>query len=243
MTVEPTLLLVHGAWGGGWNWDPMLEPLHERGVHVDVIERLPSAGTDPAKLGDLASDAEHVRARLDDSSGPVVLCGFSYGGMVITEVADHTAISHSIYLAAFWPPEGKSLLDLALAGGETLPSWIVDCADGSLAITDDLEVARQALAGDLSPDDAASIQEQCVFQSAAAFAAPSSAPPRTHPVTYVLCTEDEAIPTPAQEAMSTAADSTIRIQSAHMVQFSCTEELADALAGVVVGGHSGAPAA
>ena len=175
--------------------------------------------------------------------GPVVLCGFSYGGMVITEVADHPAISHSIYVAAFWPPKGSSLLDLALAGGDEMPAWIVDREDGSLALTEDRELARQALGADLDPDTAATIREKSVLQSAAAFQAPSSAPPRSHPVTYVLCTEDEAVPTPAQEAMSAAADSTIRIKSAHFVQFSQPEELADALAGVVVGGPTGAPAA
>jgi pimeloyl-ACP methyl ester carboxylesterase len=240
MSETPTLLLVHGAWGGGWHWDPVLEPLRERGVRYEVIERLPSAGTDAAGLGDLAADAEHARARLDKVGGPVVLCGFSYGGMVITEVADHPAISHSIYVAAFWPPKGKSLRDL---GGDTLPPWIVDREDGSLAITDDREVARKALGADIDPDGFAPVREKCVLQSAASFEAPSSAPARSHPVTYVLCTEDEAVPVPAQEAMAASADSTIRIESAHFVQFSRTEELANALAGVVVGGPAGAPAA
>jgi pimeloyl-ACP methyl ester carboxylesterase len=235
MSEEPTLLLVHGAWGGDWNWEPVLQPLRERGVHVDAIDQLPSAGTDVAKLGDLAADADYVRARLDEADGPVVLCGFSYGGMVITEVADHPAIAHSIYVAAFWPPEGTSLLDLALAGGNEMPAWIVDRGDGSLAITDDLAVARQALAADTDPESFASLYERCVLQSAATFAAPSSAPARTHPVTYVVCTADEAVPTPAQEAMSAAADNVIRIDSAHFPQFSCTEELADVLAGVVAG--------
>ena len=205
--------------------------------------RLPSAGTEPGGLGDLAADADYVRARLDEAGSPVVLCGFSYGGMVITEVADHPAITHSIYVAAFWPPRGQSLLDLALAGEEELPPWIVDRGDGSLAITDDLELARQALAADLDLDAVARVREECVVQSAAAFAAPSSAPDRSHPVTYVLCTEDEAVPVPAQEAMSAAADNTIRIKSAHFVQFSRSEELADALAGVVAGDPTGVPLA
>jgi pimeloyl-ACP methyl ester carboxylesterase len=206
-----------------------------------MIERLPSAGTAASGLGDLRADAEHVRARLANAEGPIVVCGHSYGGMVITEVADHPAISHSIYLAAFWPGKGQSLLDLV--GEGPLPDWIVDRGDGSLAITDDFERARQALFADLDLDRAEWAHRQFVLQAASSFAALSSAPARSHPVTYVLCTNDEAIPPAAQEAMSAPADGIVRMQSAHCPQLSRPEELADVLAGVVVGGHAGAPAA
>jgi pimeloyl-ACP methyl ester carboxylesterase len=236
MTEASTLLLVHGAWSGGWIWEPILDPLRERGVRFEVIEQLPSAGTDAAELGDLDADAEHVRARLDDAAGPVVLCGHSYGGMVITEVADHPAISHSIYLAAFWPPKGQSLLDLF--GAETLPEWIVAREDGSLSLVDDTELVRQALFADLDPDRAAQAHDQLVLQSASSFESKSSAPPRSHPVTYLVCAEDQAVPVPAQEAMATAADRALRIQSAHCPQLSHLDGLADALASVVGGSQA-----
>jgi pimeloyl-ACP methyl ester carboxylesterase len=241
MTEAPILLLVHGAWGGRWSWEPVLGPLRERSVEVDVIERLPSAGTDSAGLRDLGADGQHVRARLDEAAGPVVLCGHSYGGMVITEVADHPAISHSIYLAAFWPPKGNSLLDVF--GEEELPEWIVDRRDGSLAITDDLDLAHQVMFADVDADRAAEFHQQFVLQSAAAFESKSSAPARSHPVTYVVCTEDECVPVAAQEAMAAPADRTIRMQSAHFPQLSHPEELAEALVGVVIGGRAGTPAA
>ncbi|MBA3261232.1 MAG: alpha/beta hydrolase [Thermoleophilaceae bacterium] len=222
-------------------WEPALGPLRERGVRVEVIERLPSAGIDAGGLGDLRADAEHVRARLAEIAAPVVLCGHSYGGMVITELADHPAIGHSVYLAAFWPGEGQSLNDFL--GDGPLPAWIVDRGNGSLAVTDDVQELRQALFADLDPDRAAQAHEQMVLQSAASFLAPSGAPTRSHPTTYVLCTEDQAIPLAAQEAMSAAADHTVRLQSAHCPQLSHPEALADVLAGVVVSGPAGAPAA
>ena len=68
---------------------------------MTVVDQLPSAGTDPTSLGDLTADADHVLDTLDD---PVVLVGHSYGGMVITELADHTKVRHSVYLAAFGVP-------------------------------------------------------------------------------------------------------------------------------------------
>jgi pimeloyl-ACP methyl ester carboxylesterase len=232
---RPTLLLVHGAWSAAWMWEPVLGPLREQGVSVEAIDRLPSAGEDPAQLADLSADAQRVRERTADIGGPVALCGHSYGGMVVTELADHPAVSRTIYLAAFWPAAGQSALDLAGIGNGPLPDWIVDRGDGSLMITEDVERARQALFADLDADRAAEAHRQFVLQSAASFASASTARARSHPTTYILCTEDEAIPIEAQEAMSASADSTIRLQSAHCPQLSQPRELAQALAGALVG--------
>jgi pimeloyl-ACP methyl ester carboxylesterase len=234
---QPTLLLVHGAWAGAWIWEPALDPLRQRGVRVEVIERLPSAGTDPSTLGDLGDDAEHVRARVDQIAGPVVLCGHSYGGMVITELADHPTVTHCVYLAAFWPGEGQSVTDLL--GGGPLPDWVVDCGDGSFAVSKDVEAVRQALFADLGPDRPADAHARMVLQSAASSFAPSSALSRAHPTTYVLCSEDQALPLDAQEAMAAAADHTVRLYSAHCAQLSSPEQLADVLAETVVGSPAG----
>lgn len=230
MTQGRTLLLVHGAWCGGWVWEPLLRPLRDRGVRVDAIQQLPSAGPDADQLADLRADVEHVRARLSELGGPVVLCGHSYAGIVMTELADHPAIDCSVYLTAFWPGEGQSLLDLV--GGQP-PDWIVADDERALAITHDVEKACQALLTDLDADSAARTHERLVLQSAASFSAPSRAPARSHPSTYVKCTEDQCIPLALQEAMSSRADDVVDLQSAHFAQLSHPQELADLLAEVV----------
>jgi pimeloyl-ACP methyl ester carboxylesterase len=232
-----TLLLVHGAWCGDWVWKPLREALAERGVRVEVIEQLPSAGPDASGLGDLRADVECVRSRLAELSGSVVVCGHSYAGVVLSGLADHPAIEGSVYLSAFWPAEGQSLFDLV--GGQP-PDWIVPRDDGSLAITDDAARAHHVLFGDLDAEEAGRAHERLVLQSAASFLAPSSAPIRSHPVTYVLCSEDQAIPVGLQEAMATAADDVLRLHSAHFAQLSHPEELAGMLAGVV--GRTGSAA-
>jgi pimeloyl-ACP methyl ester carboxylesterase len=227
-----TLLLVHGAWSGGWPWEPVLGPLRERGLSVQVIEQLPSGGIDAAELADLSADVEYARARLAEITGPVVLCGHSYGGMVITEFADYPAAAHSVYVTAFWPGEGQSLTDLVAAAPTALTGWIVVREDGSLAVTNDVARAHQALFADLDSDHAARVHERLVLQSATSFTAPSNAPARSHPTTYVLCTGDQAISLAAQEAMSAAADTTVQLHSAHYPQLSQPAVLADVLAGV-----------
>jgi pimeloyl-ACP methyl ester carboxylesterase len=238
---EATLLLVHGAFDGGWVWEPVLDPLRRRGLCVEVIERLPSAGTDPAALGDLGDDAEHVRERVDRNAGPVVLCGHSYGGMVITQLADHPAVTHSVYLAALWPGEGQSVTDLL--GGGALPNWVVDRGDGSFAVSEDIEAVRQALFADLDPERAADAHARMVLQSAASALAPSGGPSRLHPTTYVLCSEDKVLPLELQEEMAAAADHTVRLYSAHCPQLSSPERLADVLAETVVASTAGRPVA
>ena len=91
-----SFLLVHGACGGGWVWDDVAERLEKAGHCVRVVERLPSTGTDPGSLHDLTADAHCVRQVLDTIDEPVVLVGHSYGGMVITELADHPKVRHSV---------------------------------------------------------------------------------------------------------------------------------------------------
>ena len=239
MTQGSTLLLVHGAWCGGWVWEPLLAELQERGVRAEVIEQLPSAGPDAAALGGLDADVEHVRARLSELGGPVVVCGHSYAGVVMTELADHPSIARSVYLAAFWPTDGQSLLELV--GGQP-PPWIDLRDDGSLAITGDAERARDALFADLGADDAARTSERLVLQSAASFVAPCGAPARSHPCTYVLCSEDGAVPPALQEMMSAPADDVVRLRCAHFAQLSQPAQLADLLAALVAEPLAGAAA-
>ncbi len=227
---DSTLLLVHGAWCGAWVWEPLREALSDRGVCVEVIEQLPSAGADASRLGDLRADVDCVRARLTGLGGSVVMCGHSYAGVVMSELSDHPAIERSVYLSAFWPAEGQSLFDLV--GGQP-PDWIAPRDDGSLAITDDAARAREVLFGDLDAEEAARAHVRLVLQSAASFLAPCSTPIRAHPVTYVLCSQDQAIPVGLQEAMAAPADDVLRLHSAHFAQLSHPDELAGMLAGVL----------
>jgi pimeloyl-ACP methyl ester carboxylesterase len=160
--------------------------------------------------------------------------------MVITQLADHPAVTHSVYLAALWPGEGQSASDLL---GGALSNWVVDRGDGSLAVSEDAEAVRQALLADLDPDRAADAHARMVLQSAASAFAPSGGQARLHPTTYVLCSEDKVLPLESQEAMAAAADHTVRLYSAHCPQLSSPEQLADVLAETVVGSPSGRPVA
>ncbi|GJF05529.1 alpha/beta fold hydrolase [Pseudonocardia sp. D17] len=219
-------VLVHGGFVGGWYWDDVAGLLEKAGHQVDVVEQLPSAGRDPAALGGLAEDVAVVRRHVESAGEPVVLVGHSYAGMLLTELADHPDVAHSVYLAAAWPARGQSMVDLF--GGE-LPSWLVAEPDGTARAVDDLELVRQTLCADVEKDRAEAELRRMVSQSAASVSTPSAAPDRTHPVTYIVCENDQALPPPVQEQWAAAADHVERLASSHQPMASMPDELAAVL--------------
>jgi pimeloyl-ACP methyl ester carboxylesterase len=220
-------VLVHGAFVGGSYWGDVAARLKKEGHRVDVVEQLPSAGTDAEALGDLETDTDLVRQIVESVGAPVVLVGHSYGGMVLTELADHPAVGHAVYLAAFWPTRGQSVFDLL--GGGPLPDWMLRHDNGTLELTDNLEIRRQVECGDVDPERASENLRRMVPQSVSSFETPSSAPERRHPTTYIITEQDQAVPPPAQEQWATAADTVVRLPSAHQPMLSMPDRLANVL--------------
>ena len=109
-----TLIFVHGACvrDADWWWSQMTQPLGKLGV-PSVAVALPSCGESGDTLGDLYDDVHACRQAIARVDGPVVLCGHSYGGCVITGVADRLPdrIGALVYLDAFVPENGKALID------------------------------------------------------------------------------------------------------------------------------------
>jgi pimeloyl-ACP methyl ester carboxylesterase len=220
-------VLVHGGFVGGWYWSEVADRLRRAGHRVEVVEQLPSGGTDPAALGDLAADAEAVTQAVERVGEPVVLVGHSSGGMVITELADHPGVAHSVYLAAFWPQRGQSAMDLLAAGPP--PTWMAPHADGTIRTTDDLALLRRTLCADVDEERAYAGLRRLTPWSMSSATAPSSAPDRGHPTTYIICEQDQALPPAAQEQMAAAAGHRYRLPSSHQPMASVPDELADAL--------------
>ncbi|MBV9253581.1 MAG: alpha/beta fold hydrolase, partial [Actinobacteria bacterium] len=112
-----TFVLVHGAWHGGWCWRK-LTPLLRAAGHEVFTPTLTGLG-ERSHLGHpdvgLATHVGDVAQVLwyEDLSN-VVLVGHSYGGLVIGGVADQAPgrLKHLVYLDAFVPEHGRSMLDL-----------------------------------------------------------------------------------------------------------------------------------
>lgn len=219
-------VLVHGGCTDGWYWGETAARLEKDGHRVSVAE-LPSTGTDPSELGGLADDVAHVRRLVDEAAAPVVLVGHSSGGLVLTELADHPGVAHAVYLAAFWPGPGQSLLDLF--GDGPLPGWAVLRDDGTVQITDAVEVALPLLCAELPTDRVPEWRRHCLLSPSSYLATPATAPPRNHPVTYVVLERDRAVPPEAQEAMAAQADHVRRTPTSHQVMLADPDGLAELL--------------
>ena len=112
-----TFLVCHGAWSAGWAWRKM-HPLMQAAGHRLVTPSYTGLG-ERAHLAHPSIDLEtHIADILNvityEDLRDVVLLGHSYGGMVATGVADRARdlIAQLIYLDAFVPKHGQSLLDL-----------------------------------------------------------------------------------------------------------------------------------
>ena len=124
-----TYVLVHGAWGGGWDWRPVSDILTSRGHLVfratltGLGERAHLATPD---IGLETHITDVVNTILYEDLRDVTLVGHSYGGMVITGVADRIPdrIAHLAYVDAFVPEDGESLMALATAGGSRAPGEV-----------------------------------------------------------------------------------------------------------------------
>jgi len=111
-----TFVLVHGAWQSVGTWD-LLVPLLQKGGHRVIAPVLSGLGTDQGRLSPditLGQHVEDVLLQLQNVSEAVVLVGHSYAGMIIRGVAEAkpTQLQRMVFLDAFIPEDGQSVLDL-----------------------------------------------------------------------------------------------------------------------------------
>ena len=111
-----TFVIVHGAFGGGWEWTPVARALREMG-HSVFTPTLTGMG-ERSHLGPVFSLSTHVEdvvAVLEfEDLQQVVLVGASYGGVAVTGAADrvHERIAMVVYVDALVPRDGQSGVDL-----------------------------------------------------------------------------------------------------------------------------------
>jgi pimeloyl-ACP methyl ester carboxylesterase len=107
-----TFVIVPGAWDTPAIMDPLRAPLEAAGHAVTVVD-LPCEHAGAT----LEHYADAVRAVLPDDLSDVVLVGYSFGGFTATRIAlEHPGLP-VVYIAAWIPQPGASVLDL-FAGGD-----------------------------------------------------------------------------------------------------------------------------
>jgi pimeloyl-ACP methyl ester carboxylesterase len=232
-------VFVHGAFGGAWCWEPVIGPLEAAGHTAEAFD-LPGGGEDQTPVANvtLASCAERVCAVLARRPEPAVLVGYSMGGVVVTQTAGNCPerVASLVFVAAFMPADGQSLLDLT-----RLPEGKDDMIQASLVIEGDPPVA--VLSDEAT---AAAVYNECTSEQTAWAVArrrPQPLGPLVDPVHvddsvlaaiprfYVSTARDHAIPPALQRRMirEHACEKVIELDADHAPFLSATDELVAAL--------------
>lgn len=197
---SPAIVLVHGGFVDGSGWEGVYHSLKKAGHEVSVVQN-PTIS--------LADDVAFTRRVIDSHTGPVVLVGHSYGGVVITEAGTHPNVAALVYIAAFAPDAGESVSSLIQnpPPGAPVPP-ILPPQDGYLLL--DKSKFADSFAGDVEPTKAAFMADSQVPWGVAALDGAVSEPAwKSKPSWYLVATDDRMIPPPAQRLMSGRAGATV----------------------------------
>ncbi|WP_454835272.1 alpha/beta hydrolase [Pseudomonas lini] len=193
MSNQPTIVLVHGFWGGATQWNKVIIELARTGYDSIRAVDLP--------LTSLADDAERTRKMVAQVSGPVLLVGHSYGGVVISEAGDQPNVVGLVFIAAFAPDAGESPAGITQEfPPAALPNLAPD-SDGYLWVKPDK--LHESFCQDLTPDEALVMAVTQKAPLASTFGNAVTTPAwKKKPSWYQISSEDRMISPENQRRMS-----------------------------------------
>ncbi|NDZ16061.1 hypothetical protein C7T35_17735 [Variovorax sp. WS11] len=217
-----TVVLVHGAFADGSAWNRVVPRLQAKGLKVVSVQN---------PLTSLADDVAATRRVLDAQTGPVVLVGHSWGGVVISEAGQHERVKALVYVSAFAPAEGQSVADLSKGYAEP-PGFkhLVADKEGFLTLTP--EGVAKHFAQDLPAGETKLMAvTQGPVRGANFEEKTSTAAWKTRPSWFVLSRQDHMIQPALQEAMAkTIGAKVVSLPTSHVPLLSRPKEVADAIA-------------
>ncbi|GAA4165761.1 alpha/beta hydrolase [Shinella granuli] len=214
------IVIVHGALADGSGWRRVTDILVGRGFNVTIVQQ---------PITSLADDIAATGRVLALQDGPTLLVGHSYGGIVITEAGHDEKVAGLVYVAAFQPDRGESLLGLASSKPASAMN-IRETRDGRFLYIDPATFPND-FAADLPKDEAAFLARSQVFAAKEAFAAKVGDPAwRTRKSWAIVATADRSIHPDLERDMARRAGSDItEIDASHAVFASQPEKVAEVL--------------
>lgn len=213
---KPTVVLVHGAWADASGFNDVTSRLQRRGFTV----------ISPANsLRGLASDSAYLSSILATVSGPIVLVGHSYGGMVVSNAATgNTNVKALVYIAAA-PDTGDSVGSLGAMnpGSQLGPATLLFRPHPTgLDVYIAPEAFREVFAADVDSRTAAVMAAGQRPLDASVLGEPSGEPAwKTIPAWYLVAKHDHAIPPATQRFMAQRAGATtVEVNSSHVAMIS-----------------------
>ncbi|MFL9926904.1 alpha/beta hydrolase [Herbaspirillum lusitanum] len=210
------IVLVHGFFADGSGWQGVANILTRDGFNVSVVQEPETS---------LADDVKATTRAVEAMDGNSILVGHSYGGMVITEAGNNPKVAGLVYVAAFQPDAGESLLDLV----KKMPpasEAIKATADGHLYF--DQALFHADFAADLPAADAKFMAISQVMPAVQAAQSPvTQASWKSKPSWAIVSTADRTVNPGLERFMAKRANSkTVEINGSHVAFIAHPAEVA-----------------
>jgi pimeloyl-ACP methyl ester carboxylesterase len=227
---SPTIMLVHGAFADASSWTGVIERLQAAGLTVTAP---------PNPLRGIAHDAAYIASVLEQTPGPVLAVGHSYGGAVITNAAASADnVVGLVYVAAFAPDEGETLGEVEAGSKDSVLNSALaprryPLPDGGTAVEFSIAPDRvqDAFAADLSAAEVALIAATQRPISELAFSEPTGPPAwKARRSWAVVATGDKSIGTDALRSMAERAGAAItEVDGSHVIMISQPQAVTDVI--------------
>lgn len=193
---KPTIVLVHGAWADALGWQDVVGRLQHDGYPVRAIE---------IPLSSFAVDVDTTKRALDAAAaaGPLIVAAHSFGGAVITEAAaGHSSVKALVYVNAFAPDVGETLVALTSQFPET-PVFQAFVPDAVGFVTIDPKAFQSVFCADISARQAAILAATQKPLALSSFTEVIKAAAwRTVPTWYLVGKQDQTIHPDLERSMA-----------------------------------------
>ncbi|MGA8925541.1 MAG: alpha/beta hydrolase, partial [Solirubrobacterales bacterium] len=228
---SPTVVLVHGAFADASSWNGVIERLQAKGVQA-------KAPANP--LRGISNDSAYIAGVLEETPGPVIAVGHSYGGAVITNAAKQAKnVVALVYVAAFATEEGEVLGDVEEGSKDSVPNSALvplhypAANGGEPAVEFAIDPAKfhDAFAADLPAEETAVMAATQRPVAESGFSEQGGAPAwKDLPSWAVVATGDKAAGTDVIRSMAERAGATItEVDGSHVIMVSQPQAVTDVI--------------
>jgi len=220
-TPAKNIVIVHGAFADASGWEDVYNILTARGYNVTLVQN---------PLTSLEDDVAATERAIAKQAGPVVLVGHSWGGTVITQAGISAKVVSLVYVAAFVPAKGESVLDLVKTAPPAAENGIMNPDQHGLIYYDQAKF-HAGFAADVSPKKAAFMYASQAPVAVKGFITPvSEVAWKTKPSYAIVATEDKSINPDIERTMYKRSGSVVtEIKGSHAIYISKPKQVADVI--------------
>ena len=213
---KPTIVFVHGIWADGSCWTTQIAALQAEGYNVLSVQN---------PLTSLADDVAATKTVIDKVKGKVILVGHSWGGFIITQAGNDPKVVGLVYVAAFAPDKGETLLSVSNNAPQTeLGKYFAPSGDYFFLSQQGI---KTVFAADVSNKEQGLLYATQIPANKILFGSPSDEPAwKQKPNWYIVAKSDKAINPDLERFMAKRMNAKItEIESSHVVMISHPKEI------------------